>query len=66
MTPSRSSKVDPFSGSELRFILAGAERLDPEPPRLGPTKTRRPRLVSLLHPITDDIAEWRSGATAAC
>src|SRR5262249_51087385 len=31
--------------------------------RLGPTKTRRERDVSILHPITDDTLEWRPGAT---
>ena len=31
--------------------------------RLGPTKTRQTRLVSFLHPVPDDTAEWRPGAT---
>jgi integrase len=31
--------------------------------RLGPTKTRQTRLVSFLHPVVDDTAEWRPGAT---
>jgi integrase len=98
-------QVDPFTGAELRLILAAAERLDPglatmlrlwaqsgmragevcglqwgdldlergealvqrtwSRQRLGPTKTRRTRLVSFLHPVTDDTAEWRPGSTAA-
>jgi len=98
-------QVDPFTGSELRLILAAAERLHPglatmlrlwaqsgmragevcglqwgdfgldrgealvqrtwSRQRLGPTKTRRTRLVSFLHPVTDDTAEWRPGSTAA-
>jgi integrase len=33
--------------------------------RLGPTKTKRERVVSLLHPITDETHDWRPGATAA-
>jgi integrase len=33
--------------------------------RLGPTKTRRERDVSILHPIADDTPEWRPGATSA-
>ncbi|MBM3217983.1 MAG: site-specific integrase [Candidatus Rokubacteria bacterium] len=32
--------------------------------RLGPTKTRQNRLVSFLHPVADDTAEWRPAATA--
>jgi integrase len=31
--------------------------------RLGPPKTRRARVVSFLHPVTEDTAEWRAGAT---
>jgi integrase len=31
--------------------------------RLGPTKTRRERDVSIVHPIADDTPEWRPGAT---
>jgi integrase len=31
--------------------------------RLGPTKTRQERDVSILHPIADDTSEWRPGAT---
>ena len=31
--------------------------------RLGPTKTRQARTVSLLHPILDDGVEWRPGST---
>jgi integrase len=31
--------------------------------RIGPTKTRRARSVSLLHPTTEDTAEWKPGAT---
>lgn len=30
--------------------------------RLGPTKTRMERDVSVLHPIADDTQEWRPGA----
>jgi integrase len=30
--------------------------------RLGPTKTGRERLVSLLHPVATETAEWRPGA----
>src|SRR3981189_3772856 len=33
--------------------------------RLGPTKTRQDRTVSVLHPAADDTPEWRSGATDA-
>jgi integrase len=33
--------------------------------RLGPTKTRRERDVSILHPIADDTPEWRPAATSA-
>jgi integrase len=32
--------------------------------RLGPPKTGKARVVSLLHPIADDTVEWRPGATA--
>ena len=32
--------------------------------RIGPTKTRRTRAVSLLHPVAEDTPEWRPGATA--
>jgi len=32
--------------------------------RLGPPKTRRTRVVSFLHPVTEDTAEWRPGLTA--
>jgi integrase len=32
--------------------------------RLGPTKTRRERDVSIMHPIAEDTLEWRPGATA--
>lgn len=32
--------------------------------RLGPTKTRQTRLVSFLHPVTEDTPEWRPGVTA--
>jgi len=32
--------------------------------RLGPTKTRRERDVSIVHPIADDTPEWRPGAPA--
>ena len=31
--------------------------------RLGPTKTRQARTVSLLHPTVEEVAEWRPGAT---
>jgi|SRR5262245_15410377 len=31
--------------------------------RIGPTKTRRSRMVSLLHPTTEDTLEWKPGAT---
>jgi integrase len=31
--------------------------------RLGPTKTRRSRLVSFLHPVCEDVAAWEPGAT---
>jgi len=31
--------------------------------RLGPTKTRQERDVSILHPILDDTVEWRPGVT---
>lgn len=31
--------------------------------RLGPTKTGKPRVVSMLHPVVDDTPEWRPGAT---
>ena len=30
--------------------------------RLGPTKTGRERVVSLLHPVADDTLDWRPGA----
>ena len=30
--------------------------------RLGPTKTREARLVSFLHPVPEDMTEWRPGA----
>jgi integrase len=100
----RIAHVDPFTGAELRAILATAQRLDPSfasmlrlwsqagmragevcglqwgdfdlergvvlvqrtwtRNRLGPTKTRRSRLVSFVHPITEDTPEWRPGATA--
>src|SRR5262245_11520357 len=33
--------------------------------RLGPTKTGHARTVSLLHPVADDAADWRPGATDA-
>ena len=33
--------------------------------RLGPTKTGHARVVSLLHPVADDTADWRPGATDA-
>ena len=33
--------------------------------RLGPTKTGRERTVSMLHPVADDIPEWRPGAGAS-
>ncbi len=32
--------------------------------RLGPTKTRRDRTVSILHPVADPVADWRPGVTA--
>ncbi|HKW92685.1 MAG TPA: site-specific integrase [Methylomirabilota bacterium] len=32
--------------------------------RLGPTKTGRTRLVSVVHPICEDTAAWQPGATA--
>ena len=32
--------------------------------RLGPTKTRRERDVSILHPVVDDTPEWRPGVTS--
>ena len=32
--------------------------------RLGPPKTRRSRVVSMLHPLTEDTSEWRPGRTA--
>jgi hypothetical protein len=32
--------------------------------RLGPPKTRQSRVVSCLHPITEDTPEWRPGRTA--
>jgi integrase len=31
--------------------------------RLGPTKTGRERTVSFLHPVLDDVPEWRPGST---
>jgi integrase len=31
--------------------------------RLGPTKTRQERDVSILHPIADDTPEWQPGVT---
>ena len=31
--------------------------------RIGPTKTRRSRVVSLLHPIAEDTTDWKPGAT---
>lgn len=31
--------------------------------RLGPTKTRRTRVVSLVHPVSEDTLEWRPGLT---
>jgi integrase len=33
--------------------------------RLGPTKTRQERDVSILHPIADETPDWRPGATEA-
>ena len=30
--------------------------------RLGPTKTGRERLVCFLHPVAEDISDWRPGA----
>jgi integrase len=33
--------------------------------RLGPTKTRQDRTVSILHPIADETPDWRPGATDA-
>jgi integrase len=33
--------------------------------RLGPTKTGHERRVSILHPIADDVPDWRPGATEA-
>ncbi len=30
--------------------------------RTGPTKTGRERLVSILRPVAEDIADWRAGA----
>ena len=33
--------------------------------RLGPTKTGRTRVVSMLHPMAEATAEWRPGVTAA-
>jgi integrase len=33
--------------------------------RLGPTKTRQSRTVSILHPIADETSDWRPGATEA-
>jgi len=32
--------------------------------RLGPTKTGRTRVVSMLHPVAEATAEWRPGVTA--
>jgi len=31
--------------------------------RIGPTKTRRSRAVSALHPVTEETGEWRPGVT---
>lgn len=31
--------------------------------RLGPPKRGRPRRVSILHPVTEETAEWRPGVT---
>jgi integrase len=33
--------------------------------RLGPTKTGRERVVSMLHPVVDETPDWRPGATSA-
>ena len=108
--PAEDDSVDPFTGEELRAILAAAQHDDPEfttfirfwmqmggrlgevsavqwqdldmttgkviirrtysPGRAdrvnyrpGPTKTRQNRVVSFLHPITEDTFEWRPGIT---
>src|SRR5688572_9145845 len=101
----RTENVDPFTGRELRAILAAADRLEPtfaallrlwaqtgmragevtglqwqdvdvatgmvkvrrtfSHGKIGPTKTRQERDVAITHPIADDAAEWRPGATDA-
>ncbi len=101
--PPEDDTVDPFTGLELRAILAAAwarhrafatflrlwvqsgmrlgevsalqnqdldlaagtvvVRRTYSHQRLGPTKGRRTRVVSLLHPVTEDTLEWRPGVT---
>ena len=34
--------------------------------RVGPTKTRQARTVSVLHPLLEDTPEWRPGLTTGC
>lgn len=101
----RMENVDPFTGVELRAILAAAHERDADlatllrawaqsgmragevcglqwqdldlaagtvlvrrtwsRQRLGPTKTGHERRVFILHPVADETAEWRPGATEA-
>lgn len=53
----QNQDLDPVKGTVLvrRTFTRG---------RLGPTKTRQTRLVSFLHPVTEDTPEWRPGVTA--
>jgi integrase len=99
----RVDHIDPFTGAELRALLAAARQVDADLAvmlhlwaqcgarageiaglqwadldlarglvtirrtysrhRLGPTKTGRERTVSFLHPVLDDVADWRPGST---
>ena len=52
-------------GGEISISTPGAAHVQRSRTRrrVGPTKTGRIRLTSFLHPVCEDSADWRPGAT---
>jgi integrase len=64
-TGMRKGEVSALQNQDLDLVKGTAHvRRTWTRERLGPPKTRRSRVVSMLHPLTEDTAEWRPGRTA--